>query len=144
MLYLIEKVPVKPSTGQRGGVMEVSRGVNGTLSLEGRGRVTRCLSVYTTPAASSPASGTVWQNDPGGRRKCTVHSLFICSQFPVAYCEPHLFYTDVSFSIGLFLQNCFTRMTKTRQPATSIYSKHLFADDLLMYIEVPVIYVLHR
>lgn len=54
--------------------------MNTTLTLEGRGRVTRCLSVDTTLAVSSPASGTVWQNDPGGRRMSTAHPLFMCLQ----------------------------------------------------------------
>lgn len=35
------------------------RGVGTTSTLEGRGRVTRCLSVDTTLAVSSPASGAV-------------------------------------------------------------------------------------
>lgn len=67
-----------------------------TLTLEGRGRATRSLSVDTTLAASSRTSDTVWQNDPEGSKKCTVHLLFIILQFPVVYCEPQLFSTERS------------------------------------------------
>ena len=71
--------------------MEMRGGMNTTSTLEGRGRVTRCLSVDTTLAVSSPASGTVWQNDSAGRGVYTEHSLFICThQLPVAHCEPQI------------------------------------------------------
>jgi len=59
----------------RGGVMEVrdrvmdmSERCEYTGTLEGRGRGTRRPSADTTRAASSPASGTVWKNDPRGKR----------------------------------------------------------------------------
>lgn len=65
-----------------------------TLTLEGRGRATRSLSVDTTLAVSSRTSDTVWQNDPEGSKKCTAHLLFIISQFPAVYCEPQLFSTE--------------------------------------------------
>lgn len=68
--------------------MEVIGDVNITLTLKGRGRATRYLSAYTTPAVFSPASGTTWQNDPARSKKYTVHLLFICTQLPVAYSEP--------------------------------------------------------
>lgn len=69
--------------------MEIRGGMNNTLTPEGRGKVTRCLSVDTTLAVSSPASETVWQNDSAGRS--VEHSLFICTHLlPVAHCVPHI------------------------------------------------------
>lgn len=41
----------------------------------GRGRATRCLSVDTTRAASSLASGAIWPNDPGGGEKVRSASI---------------------------------------------------------------------
>lgn len=46
--------------------------VNNTWTLEGRRIATMCSCVDTTLAASSPASGTVWQNVPGGSRVDTT------------------------------------------------------------------------
>lgn len=54
----------------------VRRGVaSNTWTLEGRGRATMCSCVDTTLAASSPASGTAWQNVPGGSGVDTIFTM---------------------------------------------------------------------
>lgn len=58
---------------------------NITWSQVGRGRATRCLSVDTTRAASSPASGTIWPDDPGGGREGAQCIHYSSTQYPAAH-----------------------------------------------------------
>lgn len=63
----------------------------------GRGRATRCLSVDTTRAASSPASGTIWPNDPRGVEK--VHNASIIHQHNIL---PHTGGVSQTFATDYF------------------------------------------
>lgn len=82
------------------------RVVNITWSQAGRGRATRCLAVDTTRAASSPASGTIWPNGPGGGEK--VHSASIIHQHNIL---PHTGGVSQTFATDYFFSSVCSHTT---------------------------------